>query len=84
MLATALQEGAPLWEGNAPGVLGVVPGTSSLGTRAAPRVVARVARGTLLEVHGSTGYDGYWWTVQGGRHAGRLVRQHDPAWSINP
>lgn len=80
-LATALAEGAPLWGGTA---MAGLRGANLAGRRPTPAVVTRVRRGTALPVHAAPAFDGYWWLVQTGPWAGRLIRQHDPAWSINP
>ncbi len=76
--ATAIADAAPLW--------GHRPGAAPAGMRPSgdhPLVARRVPRGTRLAVHTTPAYGGHWWQVQGGPMAGLLVRQHDPAWSVN-
>lgn len=80
MLATALAEGAPLWSGGRLENLTGLPLQAHRGLAVAARVRAR----TALPVHAAPGFDGFWWVVQGGPRSGLLIRQHDPAWSINP
>ena len=76
--ATALAQGAPLWAPRAGASWGAMRPTHDH-----PEVARRVAAGTRLTVHTTPAFGGYWWQVQGGPLAGLLVRQHDPAWSVN-
>lgn len=79
--ATAIAQGAPLW---APRVTAAHLAPGFRADAAHPAVWGRVPAGTRLTVHAapSPGGTGMWWQVVGGPHAGRLVRQHDPAWSV--
>jgi hypothetical protein len=76
--ATALADGAPLW-GQRPGA----PEGSMRPTSDHPEVARRVPAGTRVAVHTTPAFGGFWWQVQGGPAGGLLVRQHDPAWSVN-
>jgi hypothetical protein len=76
--ATALAQGAPLWSPRAGAEHG-----SMRPSQDHPEVARRVALGTRVTVHTTPAFGGFWWQVQGGPHGGLLVRQHDPAWSVN-
>ncbi len=77
--ATAIAQGAPLWSPRPDAPHGTMrPGSDH------PIVARRVPAGTRLAVHTIPAFGGFWWQVQGGPMAGLLVRQHDPAWSVNP
>ena len=76
--ATAMVPGAPLW-----GARAGSPAASMRPTLDHPEVYRRVPAGTRVAVHAAPAFGGFWWQVQAGPLAGLLVRQHDPAWSVN-